>query len=96
MYAGMTMFNMPPGMRPEMEQLADKMLPMMEQMPGFVSVSFVVNEKTNEYGGIALWETKENAEVGMRMTGPKLNEALAGKAIGPIRQTVYEVYESQV
>ena len=93
MYAGKTMFTMPAGARPQMEDLADKMLPMMRQMPGFVSITFLVDEHTSEYGGIALWETKENAEAAMQQTGAKLEEALAGSVIGPLRRTVYEVYE---
>lgn len=93
MYAGKTMFDMPPGARPQMEQLADKMLLAMSEMPGFVSITFLVNEASNEYGGIALWETKENAEAAMSITDAKLDEALAGSVIGPLRRTVYEVYE---
>ncbi|MFC2079565.1 antibiotic biosynthesis monooxygenase family protein [Candidatus Bipolaricaulota bacterium] len=96
MYAGTTMFTMPPGSRPEMEQLADQMLPMMKQMPGFVSISFVVNEETNEYGGIALWETKEDAETATSQTAPKMDEAVGNVAIGPIRRAIYEVYEPQI
>ena len=96
MYAATTMFNMPPGARPKMEELADKMVVAMRQMPGFVSVTFVIDEETNEYGGLALWETKENAEAAMQQTGAKLDEALAGKTIGPLRRDLYEVYEPRV
>jgi len=92
-YASTTMFNMPPGARPKMEELADKMLVGMRQMPGFVSITFVMDEEANEYGGFALWETKENAEAAMKQTGAKLDEALAGKTIGPLRRGMYEVYE---
>ena len=95
MYVGKTMFTMPPGKRTEMEQLAERMLPMMKQMPGYVSITFLVNEETNEYGGIALWETKENAKSAMKQTAPRMDEALAGLTIGPIRRDVYEVYEPQ-
>jgi len=76
-----------------MEQLADRMLPMMRGMPGFVGITFLVNEETNEYGGIALWGTKENAEAAMEQTGAKLDEALTGSVIGEIRRSLYEVYE---
>ena len=93
MYASTTMFNMPPGARSEMEELADKMIVGMRQMPGFVSITFVRDEEANEYGGFALWETKENAEAAMEQTGAKLDEALAGKAIGPLKRGLYEVYE---
>ena len=96
MYAATTMFNMPPGARPKMEELADKMVVGMRQMPGFVSITFVIDEEANEYGGMALWETKENAEAAMEKTGAQLDEALAGKTIGPLRRTLYEVYEPSV
>lgn len=95
MYASMTMFTMPPGMRKKMEQLADGMLVAMRQMQGFVSATFVMNEQANEYGGFMLWETRENAEAAMRKTGPKLEEALSGAAIGPLDRRLFEVYESQ-
>ena len=93
MYASTTMFSMPPGARPKMEELADKMLVGMRQMPGFVSITFVMDGENNEYGGFALWKTKEDAEAAMKQTGEKLDEALAGKTIGPLRRSMYEVYK---
>ncbi len=95
MYASMTMFTMPPRMREKMEQLADQMLAAMKQMPGFVSITFVMNEEVNEYGGFALWKTRRDAEAAMSQTGPKLEEALADTVIGPLRRKLFEVYESQ-
>lgn len=95
MYVATTMFTVPPGMREKMEQLADPMLVGMKQMKGFVSITFVVDEEANEYGGFALWESKEDAEAAMSQTGSKLDEALAGIVIGPLRRKLFEVYESQ-
>ena len=93
MYASTTTFTMPPGARPKMEELADKMVVAMRQMPGFVSITFIMGDAANEYGGFALWETKENAVAAMEQTGTKLDEALAGKVIGPLKRGLYEVYE---
>ena len=93
MYASMTMFTMPPGAREKMEQLAEQMLGGMKQMQGFVSITFVMNEETNEYGGVALWQTKEDAEAAMEQTGIKLGEALSGKTIGPMERKIFDVYE---
>lgn len=95
MYVAQTMFTVPPGMREKMEQLGDRMLVGMRQMKGFVSVTFVMDEEANEYGGFALYESKEDAEAAMSQTGPKLDEALAGIVIGPLRRKLFEVYESQ-
>jgi len=94
-YASMTMFTMPPGMREEMERLADQMVAAMRQMQGFVSITFVMNEEDNEYGGFALWRTKEDALAAMEQTGAKLDEALAGKSIGPLQRKHFEVYEAK-
>lgn len=91
----MTMFTMPPGMRGKMEQLADQMLVGMRPMKGFVSITFVMNEETNEYGGFALWKTEEDAKAAMTQTGLKLEEALADTLIGPLDRKLLEVYESQ-
>jgi len=93
MYASTTMFTMPRGMRKQMEELADRMLAAMESMQGFVSITFIMNEETNEYGGFALWKTKSDAEAAMEQTGAKLEEALAGKTVGPLRRSLFEVYE---
>lgn len=95
MYASTTMFTMPPGAREQMERLAERMLAGMKQMKGFVSITFVRNEETNEYGGFALWKTEENAKAAMKQTGAKLEEALAGTAIGPLQRKLFEVYEAK-
>ena len=95
MYVATTMFTTPPGMREKMEQLADRMLAGMKQMKGFVSITFVMDEEDNEYGGFAMWESKEDAKAAMVQTGSQLDEALAGIVIGPLRRKLFEVYESQ-
>jgi quinol monooxygenase YgiN len=96
MYASTTMFTVSPGMRERMEQLADRMLVGMRQMNGFVSITFVMDDEANEYGGFALWESKDDAEAAMIQTGSKLDEALAGIVIGPLRRKLFEIYESKV
>jgi heme-degrading monooxygenase HmoA len=94
-YASMTMFATPPGMREKMETLGDRMVVEMRQMTGFVSITFLRDEEKNEYGGFALWKTKEDAEAAMKQTGPRLEEALAGIIIGPMQRRLFEVYESK-
>ena len=92
----MTLFTMPPGARSQMQDLAGKMLLGMRQMPGFVSLICLLDDEGNEYGGVALWETRENAQAAMKQTGAKLDEVLAGKVIGPLRRKLFEVYEPDV
>jgi heme-degrading monooxygenase HmoA len=94
-YASTTMFRMPPGSRGKMEQLADRMLASMKQMKGFVSITFLRNEQTNEYGGFALWKTKEDAEAAMKQTGSSLEDALSGSVIGPLQRKLFDVYAAK-
>jgi len=93
MYAAMTKFAVPPGMRPKMEKLADQMKLGMSQMEGFVSVTFFVNEAISVYGGFGIWETREDAMAARELTETKLKEALEGILIGDIGRELFEVYE---
>jgi len=93
MYAAMTKFAVPPGMRPKMERLADQMKLEMSQMDGFVSVTFIVNEAISVYGGFGLWKTREDALAAREITDTKLKEALEGILIGEIGRELFEVYE---
>jgi len=93
MYASMTLFTVQPGMWERMEKLGDKMVVSMGQMKGFKGLTCLMDTDTNEYGGIALWETKEDALTSMDMTGPKLEEALSDVLTGPLNRRVFEVYE---
>lgn len=93
MYATMTKFAVPPGMRSQMERLADQMKQAMSQMQGLVSVTFFLNEAINVYGGFALWETKADALAAREITVPKIEEALEGILIGEIGRELFEIYE---
>jgi len=93
MYASMTLFTVQPGLRERMEKLGDKMVVSMGQIKGFKGLTCLMDLDTNEYGGIALWETKEDALASMDMTGTKLEEALSDVLIGSLSRRVFEVYE---
>lgn len=93
MYASMTLFTAKPGMRERMERLADEMLAGMRQMRGFKNMTFVMDSDRDEYGGIALWESKEAAQEAMSKTGPKLEETLSDVLVGSLNRWLFEVYE---
>ena len=46
-----------PGQRPFAEGIADHGVHGMAQMPGFVSVTFFLDEAANEYGAYSVWES---------------------------------------
>ena len=93
MYASLTTIKMSPGKRAEAEKVADQMLPIVKGMKGFKSVVYFGDDENNEYGGLYVWETKEDLEAAYSVTGPKLQEMLGPYAIEPPVRRVYEVYE---
>ena len=55
----------------------------------------VMNRKTNEYGGFSLRKTKEDAKAAIKQARTKLDQALAGRAIGRLQSKHFEVYEQR-
>ena len=96
MYATMTLFTAKPGMREKMEKLVDEMTPGIRGLKGFKSHTFFVDLEVDEYGGFSLWESKEDAEAALAVTGPRLQEALSDIVKGPPTRRVFEVYEPKV
>ena len=93
MYASLTLIKVSPGKRAEMEGVADQIYPMVKGMKGFKSVVYLGDDDNNEYGGLYLWETKEDLEAAYRVTGPKLQEMLGPLAVEPPVRKVFAVYE---
>jgi len=93
MYATITLFTTKPGMRKAMEKLGDKMFNFLSGMKGFKNLTLIVDPEIDEYGGVTLWESKEDAESALEVTGAQLQEALSDIAKGPPTRRVYEVYE---
>jgi heme-degrading monooxygenase HmoA len=92
MYARLVLFTTEPGARPTMEQIADSNVSLFKAQPGFVSVSFLVDEAETEYGTFTLWESKEAADAAFEALKPSLEKA-AGVANAPPNIRLYEVYE---
>ena len=93
MYATITLFTTGPGMREPMEKLGDQMFNVLSGLKGFKKLMLIVDQEVDEYGGITLWESKEDAESGIETTGPKLQQALIDIAKGPPTRRIYEVIE---
>jgi quinol monooxygenase YgiN len=93
MYASMTMVTAKPGMRERIEKVCDAMFPRIRDSKGCKSVTFLFDREAGECGNIALWESKEDAEAHLAVTGPLLQEALAGIVVGSPTGRIFEVYE---
>ena len=93
MYASMLTLSLGPGMRSAGEQLADQFSPILKTLKGFKGVSFFADDEAGEYISLSLWETKEDAEAGTSVTGPKLKEAAGNILKGSPTRRFFEVYE---
>ncbi len=93
MYARLTTVNLGPGMRQQGEELATKMNAQIRTRKGLKSAVFFGDEATGEYGGLVLWETKEDGEAAFQVIFPQLQQMLSGIAKGQPKTGLYEVYE---
>jgi len=93
MYASMLNLNLGPGMRSAGEQLADQSSPILKTLKGFKGVTFFADVEAGEYMSLSLWETKEDAEAGAAISGPKLREAAGNILKGSPTRRFFEVYE---
>ena len=96
MYAGMTLIPIKPGMREEIDKVADSMLSVLRGMKGFKSATFIVNPDGNECGAFVVWESQEDAEAAWVSTGPKMQEVMTDIAMGPPARRMFEVYKPKV
>jgi heme-degrading monooxygenase HmoA len=93
MYALLTIFTIGPGNREIAEKMGDEFSSALAGLKGFKSMTMIGDDSTGEYGGLTLWESKEDAEAALASTGPKMQEALSGIAKGEPKRGVYEVWK---
>lgn len=94
-YVTIGKLNLAPGLRPVAEGIADQGVAGVAQQPGFVSVTFFLNEERNEYGAFSVWESKEAADAANTVLTPMFEQAFGAHLQGGIESIVYEVYEPQ-
>lgn len=93
MYARYFRFKARPGVRGDVEALADQMFVYIKTLKGFVSVHFLVSEDGNEYGTFSLWESREDAESAGELLRARSSDALQSLTAEPPTQQVLEVYK---
>jgi heme-degrading monooxygenase HmoA len=81
-----------PGQRAQAEAIADQGYPGVAQLPGFVQLTFFLNEERNEYGAVTIWATREDAEAADALLTPQFTQAFGDLATSPIDSRIYEVY----
>ena len=93
MYARIVLFTLGSGMRSTAEQIADELIPAIKAQQGCDAALSLIDDEAGEYGLVALWASKEDAEVAAKVMGPRLRSALEGVATEPPTIRLMEVYE---
>ncbi len=93
MYIRITTFKLGPGKLEEALELARKIDPVVRSQKGFKQVYFFGDDETGEYGGMILWDTKEDGQAAFNVVFPQVQQALQGRAQEPPKTGLYEVVE---
>jgi heme-degrading monooxygenase HmoA len=89
MYARFSVVSVGPEMRARMEALADQLAERFRSLPGFRSVTFVMDDATGDYGSFSLWDTREDAEAASAVVVPHVARIFQGM----LTPWIFEVYE---
>ena len=89
MYARFSVVSVGAGMRPRMEALAEQLAARFRTMPGFRSVTFVMDEAAGDYGSFSLWDSREDAEAASTAIAPDVARVFRGL----LTPWIFEVYE---
>jgi heme-degrading monooxygenase HmoA len=92
-YVTIGTLTLSPGMRALAEGIADQGESTFRQMPGNISVTFFLNEETNVYGAVSIWESREAAEQADAALTPPFEQAFGDALQGNITTNIYEIYE---
>jgi len=76
MYIRITTFKLGPGKREEALELARIVDPVIRSQKGFKQMYFFSDDETGEYGGIVLWDTKEDGQAAFNVVFPQVQQTL--------------------
>ncbi len=93
MYVRITTFKLGSGKREEALELATNIDPVLRSQKGFKQMYFFGDDETGEYGGMVLWDTKEDGQAAFNVVFPQVQQALQGRAQEPPKTGLYEVVE---
>lgn len=95
MYALLTLFTLGPGTREIADKTGEQFAPFLAGLKGFKGATMFGDDDTGEYGGLTLWETKEDAEAALAATKGPMQEAVGDVLKGPPTRKVFEVWEAK-
>ena len=96
MYARLVLFEMPPGHRDLVEDVAERWSAGVATLPGFVNAVFFMDDDAGEYGFFSVWESKEDAESVPEQFGPlSIRDTMERLMTKPATIKIFDVYESR-
>jgi heme-degrading monooxygenase HmoA len=96
MYAVLTTFFLNPGMSSVMFERGEEITTLFKSAKGLTSIAFFGNDKTGEYGGFSIWESRENAEEFTNYARPRLREMLKDVIKSPATTKIFFVFEPEI
>jgi len=94
MYCRVFQYRFRPGDVVAVRDLALHAKEIMEQQPGFVSVTFFADEAPGGGGALSVWQTREAIEAYVRGSSGLMRAASAGLFLGSPQSLVAEVLET--
>ena len=91
MYARLVLFSLNQNGVSKAQSLADDLVAAISEQPGCASVTFFGDAADGDHGLFVLWESKEDAEAGASVVGPKLMGGLSGNIQAPPTIRLFEV-----
>ncbi len=93
MYMRMSLAALKPGMGDAWRRMVDGYDPVIQQLAGFVAVTYYCDDEAALAGSLSVWESKEAAEAAAAAADEKTREILASLYRGTPIVQVLRVYE---
>jgi heme-degrading monooxygenase HmoA len=93
MFACLTTFRLAPGQRAIQEERARRFVATYRAMPGFRSVTYLIDESTHEYGAFSVWESRADAEAAGAAARARMAENPAEHIRATPTTRIFEIYE---
>ena len=91
MYARLVRFRYGPGSEAKARELADDLVPAIENLPGCKGAVCFGDSSDGEYGLFVLWDSEKSADDARAVIGPRLSKHFEGNLQGDPDIRLFEV-----
>ena len=93
MYIRILNFQTKENKKAEALDIVNSIIPKIKSLKGCRDCLFLMHESDNDYGLLAFWETKADADAAIGVIGPQLIPALNRISTEPVVPHLFEVYQ---